>query len=428
MLSFKNYIFEASGKASTIFETVIVLCHNNSSLSEKKFKDMIMKESAVQDFLKAAKPPWAVAGKSPEEQADILYKFSKVCKKQIGSGKSNAGVGQSNPTVSTFWNEETGKSKDVSKTDVIIAGHRTSVKGPSAQLMSGKKPEVRATILSAAEAAGIGANVRKSLLEATDKFVETTSKGMDMTTANLRKLSKEEAIATGNREAQKVVEKQKELQAEVNKAFTNAFKDKKIAYEFAKEAMTGREKFSAKSVGPSKPGDTIGEATHMLVWDYRMDRLMFSKIDEKIVSHSAKGMKVNAGFKSGSRKSVAAKTPTNPKGKVGYDIFQTLRIGTEQLIDKQGEFVQKADKEVKEAQNQLNEGVISEIDFKALVAKAWNALKDKLISLYNNFKKMISKLGDNLKSLINNYSLGTIVQDFNGDVVASFNPVVKFKL
>ena len=140
--------------------------------------------------------PRAVANKSAEEQADILYKFAQVCKKQIGSGKSDAGIGQSNPTVSTFWSEETGKSKDVSKTDVIIAGHRTSVKGPSAQLMSGKKPEVRATILSAAEAAGIGANVRKSLLEATDKFVETTSKGMDMTTANLRKLSKEEAISS----------------------------------------------------------------------------------------------------------------------------------------------------------------------------------------------------------------------------------------
>ncbi len=428
MESFKHFITEASGKASTIFETVIVICHNNSSLSEKKFKDMIMKEKAVKDFLKAAKPPWAVANKSAEEQADILYKFAQVCKKQIGSGKSDAGIGQSNPTVSTFWSEETGKSKDVSKTDVIIAGHRTSVKGPSAQLMSGKKPEVRATILSAAEAAGIGANVRKSLLEATDKFVETTSKGMDMTTANLRKLSKEEAIATGNREAQKVVEQQKELQAEVNKAFTDAFKDKKIAYEFAKEAMTGREKFSAKSVGPSEPGDTIGEATHMLVWDYRMDRLMFRKIDEKIVGHSAKGMKVNAGFKSGSKKSVAAKTPTNPKGKVGYDIFQTLRIQTEQLIDKQGEFVKKTEESVQNFENQLNEGVISEVDFKAMVAKAWNALKGKLLALYEGFKKMITSFINNIKELLNNYSLGTIVQEFNGDVVASVNTVVKFKL
>ena len=54
MESFKHFIAEASGKASTILETVIVICHNNSSLSEKKFKDMIMKEKAVKDFLKAA--------------------------------------------------------------------------------------------------------------------------------------------------------------------------------------------------------------------------------------------------------------------------------------------------------------------------------------------------------------------------------------
>ena len=310
-----------------------------------------------------------------------------------------------------------------------IAGKRASVKGPSAQLMSGKKPEVRATILAAAEAAGAGNTLRKSLLAATDKFVETTSQGAEMTTRELRKLSPEKAIETGNVQAQKVVQHQKELQAEVNKAFHDAFKNPKIAYEFAREAMTGTEKFSAKTITQNNsPGDESGEATHMLVWDYRMDRLMFKKIDKDIVSHSSKAMKVNAGFKSTSKKAVGAKTPTNPKGKVGYNIFQTLRISTDQLLDKQGEFVQQAQEEINKAGDQLNEGVISEFDFKGMVSKAWNWLKSKLQDLWNWFKNMINDLAKKIKDLINNYSIGDILQDFDGDVQVKFNNVVRFKV
>ena len=420
---------EASSKASTVFEAVIVKCHNYSSLPEKKFKETIMKDADVKSFLKAARKPWATAGKTPEEQAQIFYDFSKICKKEFGSGKSDAGAGQSNKTVSTFWNTETGKGNDVSKTDVMIAGKRASVKGPSAQLMSGKKPEVRATILSAAEAAGAGDTLRQSLLAATDKFVETTSQGAEMTTRELRKLSPDKALETGNIQAQKVVQHQKELQDEVNKAFHDAFKNPKISYEFAREAMTGTEKFSAKTVKQNNsPGDSTGEATHMLVWDYRMDRLMFRKIDEKIVNHSSKAMKVNAGFKSVSKKLVGAKTPTNPKGKVGYNIFQTLRISTEQLLDKQGEFIQKANEEMDNAGNQLNEGVITELDWSNMISKAWNWLKDKLQSLWEGFKNMIQSLFDKIRDLINNYSLGDILQDFDGDVQVKFNNVVKFKV
>ena len=421
---------EASSKASTYFEAVVVKCHNFSSLPEKKFKDKIMKDPDIKKFLKAASDKkWATSGKTPEEQAQILFNLAKICKKKFGTGNSDAGAGQSNKTVSTFWNNETGKGNDVSKTDVVIAGKRASVKGPSAQLMSGKKPEVRATILAAAEAAGAGDTLRKSLLAATDKFVETTSQGAEMTTRELRKLSPEKAIETGNLQAQKVVQQQKQLQDEVNKAFHDAFKNPKIAYEFAREAMTGTEKFSAKTVKQNNsPGDSTGEATHMLVWDYRMDRLMFKKIDKDIVSHSSKAMKVNAGFKSTSKKAVGAKTPTNPKGKVGYNIFQTLRISTDQLLDKQGEFVQQAQEEINKAGDQLNEGVISEFDFKGMVSKAWNWLKSKLQDLWNWFKNMINDLAQKIKDLINNYSIGDILQDFDGDVQVKFNNVVKFKV
>ena len=429
ILKENDMINESSSKASTVFEAVIVKCHNYSTYSEKKFKDIIMKDPDVKAFLKAAKKPWATFGKTPEEQAKILYKFAKLCQKQFGSGKSDAGAGQSNKTTSAFWKRETEKVSDVSKTDILIAGKQASVKGPVAQLMSGKKPEVRATILSAAEASGRGDILRASLLAATDKFVETVSVGAEMTTANLRKLSNEKAIETGNAEAKKIVETQATLQAEVNKAFTDAFKDPKVAYEFAREAMTGTEKFSAKTVKQNNsPGDTTGEATHMLVWDYRMDRLMFKKIDASIVNHSSKSMNVNAGFKSNSQKKVAAKTPTNPKGKVGYSIFQTLRISTNQLLDQQGEFVQAAQEQISHAGNQLDEGVISEFDFKGMISKVWNWLKDKLKSLWNWFKEKIESLATQIRDLINNYSIGDVLHDFDGDVKVQFNNVIKFKV
>ena len=95
-----------------------------------------------------------------------------------------------------------------------------------------------------------------------------------------------DAKKTGNAEAKKVVATQQQLKDEVNRAFTNAFNDPRVAYEFAKEAMTGWEKFGGKSIKQNNsPGDSTGEATHMLVWSYDMDRLLFKKIDKNLISH-----------------------------------------------------------------------------------------------------------------------------------------------
>ena len=426
---------EGSTGASTDFEGVRVACHNLSALKPDVFKKKILTVPIVKSFLKKADGPapkktrFATNGKSEKEKAEILYQFSQVCKKQFGGGKSDAGIGQSNAKVSSFWTRETDKATDVSKTDIKISGHKASVKGPQAQLMSGKKKETKATILAAAEASGRGATLRKSLLQATDKFVETTSVGQEMTTNALKKLSPEEAKRTGNAEAKKIVETQQELKDEVKRAFTDAFKDQSVAYEFAKEAMTGWEKFGGKSIKQdNKAGDTTGEATHMLVWSYDMDRVMFKKIDKSIINHSAKNMNINPSFKSNSKKAVAAKTPTNPKGKVGYSIFQTLRIETEQLINKQGEFVDQANEQVKIAGNQLNEGLITEVDFKGIASKVWNWLKKKFTELWSWFVEKIKAFRDKIVELLNNSPINDILDSFEGDVSVRVNPVVRFKI
>ena len=424
----KELLLMGATSASTQMEGVIVACHNNSNLGPAVFDKKIMTIPIVKQFLKTG-TKFATSGKSTKEQAEILYNFSQVLKKRIGSGRSDAGVGQGYLTVSGFWNETTGKGSDVSKTDILVSGKKTSVKGPVAQLMSGKKRETKATVLAAAEASGGGKDLRQKLLAACDKFVETTTVGQKMTTGALRKLSFADAKKTGNEEAKKIVETQEQLKAEVNKAFNDAFKDSRVAYEFAKEAMTGWEKFGGKSIKQNnKAGDTTGEATHMLVWSYDMDRVLFKKIDKNLINHSSKNMRPDASFKSGGKRRVGAVTPTNLKGTVGYSIFQTLRIETKQLIDKQGEFIDQANEQVKIAGNQLNEGLITEIDFKAIASKVWNWFKDKIKSLWNWFVEKIKALRAQIVELLNKSPIQDILADFEGDVSVRVNPVVRFKI
>ena len=139
-------------------------------------------------------------------------------------------------------------------------------------------------------------------------------------------------------------------------------------------------------------------------------------------------MNVNASFKSGSKKAVGAKTPTNPTGKVGYSIFQTLRIETKQLIDKQGKLIDQANEQVKIAGNQLNEGVITEIDFKNIASKVWNWFKKKMKDLWNWFVEKIKALRDKIVELLNTSPINDILESFEGDVSVSVNPIVRFKV
>ena len=81
-------------------------------------------------------------------------------------------------------------------------------------------------------------------------------------------MSSEEAIKTGNDAAKRIVEEQDRTKDEVNKLFQKAFKDPEIGTAFAYEAMTGFEKFGGKAFNKGK-GDTVGEATHMVIWDYK---------------------------------------------------------------------------------------------------------------------------------------------------------------
>ena len=173
MKPFRKFLVEGTD-ASTLFEAVISVCLSMSNSSQKKFKADILKQKEIKDFLKVVKSDWAVFGKSKKEQEDIFWNFAKLCKSKLPAKKSDAGFGQSKPSISSFWKETTGKGKDTSKADIKVGKYQCSVKGPKAQLMSGEQKETRATILTALEISGKGGKLKKQLMEEVDKFVTST--------------------------------------------------------------------------------------------------------------------------------------------------------------------------------------------------------------------------------------------------------------
>ena len=115
-------------------------------------------------------------------------------------------------------------------------------------------------------------------------------------------MTPKEAKATGNAAAKKIVDEQEKMKADITKLFESAFQNSKVGDAFAKEAMTGWEKFGGKAFSNKTAGDSNGEATHMLIWDYRMDRMNFLKIDDSFISTTAKKMRIRPDIKSGSYK------------------------------------------------------------------------------------------------------------------------------
>jgi hypothetical protein len=169
------FLTEAASTASTLFEGVIADCANLSGKSQNVFKKEILKQSYVSEFLpladsmsgSAGKTAFATKGKTDEEKLDILWKFSKVCKKALTGNSVDAGAGQSKKKVSDPWVEMSEKKggKDTSKADIMVSSFQTSVKGPSALLMSGEKKEARATVLSALQTTKVNDKVRKALID-----------------------------------------------------------------------------------------------------------------------------------------------------------------------------------------------------------------------------------------------------------------------
>ena len=422
---------EAKATASTLFEGVIADCANLSGeRTRKTFDEKILKQPYVSKFLpladnmsgKAGKNAFATKDKTPQEKLDILWKFSQVCKKTLNNKRVDAGAGQSKKQVSAPWIEMSKKKggKDTSKADIMVGSDQTSVKGPSALLMSGEKKEARATVISALQTTKASDEVKKLLIGQVDKFVESTRTiGAEVTGTALKKMSVDDAKKSGNEDAKEIVDKQNQTKQEIVATFNKAFKSKEVAEAFCREAMTGYEKFGGKAFPNEAAGDSNGEATHMLIWDYRMDRMRFTEINNTLISQTSSKMKMDTTLKSSSY---------DVKGdKAGYSFWQTLKFATKTYLDAEGNVVAEAKEEIVQNRQMLSEGVINEFKFKDTLKKIYTKTKEKLVGFFKLLVEKIKKIVDMAKEILKE-GIDKILNYFELDVDVKVTTRVSFKV
>ena len=421
---------ETKGTASTLFEGVIADCHNLSRSNEKTFKKKILKAPYVKRWLPLAdsmkgskKTVFATSHvNTMEEKLDILWKFSQVCKRELGGGTTDAGAGQSKAKCSEPWIEMSEKrgGVDTSKADILVGGKQTSVKGPSAQLMSGEKKESRATIIAALATTKVNKELEETLLAEVDKFVTNSrTKGAEITSGALKKMTVQQAKETGNEEVKELLDNQEAGKAAIRNAFLDAFKNKEVANAFCREAMTGYEKFGGKAFPGRPAGDSKAEATHMLIWDYRMDRMKFTPIDNALISQTAPKMKINPDLKANSY-AIGGK-------KAGYSFYQSMRVAVDAFLDKKGDIVDKATEEVQHSRKMLSEGMINELNFKDRIKKILIAVRDKISSFVKILIEKIKQIAEKAKEIIKK-GVDSALDFFELDINVNVNPVVSFKV
>ena len=421
---------EAKSTASTLFEGVIADCANLSGKSQNVFKKEILKQSYVSEFLpladsmsgSAGKNAFATKGKTEKEKLDILWKFSQTCKKSLGSNKVDAGAGQSKKKVSEPWIEMSEKrgGVDTSKADINVGSFQTSVKGPAALLMSGEKKEAKATVLSALQTTKANNEVRKALIGQVENFAESTRTiGAEINSTVLKKMSVDDAKKSGNEDAKKIVDKQEQTKKEIIATFNKAFNSKEVADAFCREAMTGYEKFGGKAFPDRGGGDSTGEATHMLIWDYRMDRMRWTKIDNKLISETASKMKMDTTLKSASYKAGGEKA--------GYSFWQALKFEVKTYLDAEGNIAAKATEEIQQNRQMLSEGMINEFKFKDTLKKIYTTAKEKLMGLFKFLIEKIKQIVKVAKEILKG-GIDKILNYFELDVDVKVNPKVSFKV
>lgn len=210
----------------------------------------------------------------------------------LTSGKEARGTGRAGSTVSVtpFWSSF-GASNTTPKTDVILGNKKISVKAGNAQLMSGGKNESIATFYAAAKKVPniLKTKEAKDVINTFEKFVEAGYTKQGSVDTNL-KAGKDKIINAGD-------VAHKEMRGKLEALF-NKSPEFKIA--FAKEAMSGLEKF-----GPGSPAT----ADYVLSVDSNYGNPQLHKTqDDKYAAKIADQMKLTVRFKSTSEKLKGEKT------------------------------------------------------------------------------------------------------------------------
>ena len=438
----KVQVFLTEGKgAATKMEGVISACINNHKLKGVSYENAMLKDPIVKDFMSSADVGQFGRGvfKGRDKKAKIaaFKKFGDVLQKVTKVHTADAGFGQSKPSISKPWTDVTGKTSDTSKADILVGSFKTSVKGPMAQLMSGEKKEAKATILAACEASGVGSKLRNELLGLVDQFVENTKTiGADVTSGALKKMSvgdvkkldqkllkqkKIDSLKDGNAKVKKILDNQTKTKMAIQESFAKAFGDKKLGPAFAMEAMTGYEKFGGKSYPKEPAGDPMGEATHMLVWNYNMAQAKFLKINTAYASKAAKQMNIKPDLKSNSYQGVV----NGKKQKLGYSFYQAMRVSVEQKFSNEmKDITESYYNSVYEQKMLLSEGVIDEGFLSDKLSDLLNHVKEKFIQAWNWLLAKIQQIRDFVVDAIFG-SLPEALNAFEVDVDVTVNSTVK---
>lgn len=216
--------------------------------------------------------------------AEVLKKYPALKTKEAEQ------YGRAKATLTDFWKSH-GATDITPKTDVLIGDMRFSVKIGIAQLMSGGKAESTATF----EAATKNSNPElkkspqyKATTDVLEGFVKST-----LAPSQLRPL-----IKSGTNEVVNKAEKaHKDCMVELGKLFNES---KSFKVEFAREAMSGYEKFGKTS---------NAAAEFMLVATADGGTVKIHSVDDDdYCLKIANAMKLQARFKTSSRKLKSVKT------------------------------------------------------------------------------------------------------------------------
>lgn len=260
---------------------------------------------------------FATIQKNPNAQ-DAGRKIAEAVLKQYPAlkNKNAEQYGRAKATLTDFWKAQ-GATDITPKTDVLIGDMRFSVKIGLAQLMSGGKAESSATF----EAATKNSNPE---LKKSPQYKKTTDVLEGFVKSTLAPSKLRPLIAAGTDDVVNKAEKaHKDCMLELGKLFNES---KTFKVEFAREAMSGYEKFGKTS---------NAAAEFMLVASADGSQVKIHSVDDdKYCLKIANAMKLQARFKTSQRTLASMKSPTNKKGGTGeYNYWSVISLIVDSMQD-----------------------------------------------------------------------------------------------
>ena len=350
---------EGSTEAAKEMEYLLVHVSNGRiPPAKKKFKNL---------------KPYAIKNgfKTPEDLGRKILKNAGL------SGRSGSMVDAQEVNKPT-WK---GNNK-TPKTDIIIDKNKISLKKGSSQLMSGGPAESGSTF----EVAASKVKGMQKKLDGLAKECEEGIANLMPSTVGTQKGGKDVQVKAGTFDKDKILKAADDFNLELKQKFRGLFeKNKEFAQEFVFEAMTGKVKFK----------DNLGTATHFLVVDFdgSADYHKVSKSTDPYVKKILPKVNPDVKFKSTSIK----KTLDGKATKTGYYRFwSVVGLGYKAAVAQTEELMREVD-----SGNMvyMSEGFMDKLKsiyskVKEVVTKAFNAIKDWLVSSVLNFADFLGLTPD----------------------------------